>query len=157
MAILLITHDLAVVAETADRVIVMYCGRIVETATADELFNETPLHPYTFGLLQSIPSIDDEDEDRLYMIPGMVPDLLHLPPGCSFAPRCPWAFERCYREQPPIYSFRDRQVRCFLYEDATDDCALSGGVLRTDEALRAESSDDEDELRDAVMRDEDDR
>jgi len=130
MAILLITHDLAVVAETADFVVVMYCGEIVESSTADELFEHTPLHPYTFGLLKSIPSIDDAGTDKhLYMIPGMVPDLLHLSGGCYFAPRCRWATARCFAQKPPLYRFGDREVRCFLYEEATDEAVEAGTVL----------------------------
>ena len=117
MAVLLITHDLGVVAETADRVIVMYCGQAVEEAAVEALF-EKPLHPYTLGLLQSIPTMDDEqDTGKLYMIPGMVPDPLNLPKGCSFAPRCERCFERCKSEQPPLYQCGGgRAVRCFLYD-----------------------------------------
>jgi oligopeptide/dipeptide ABC transporter ATP-binding protein len=120
MAVLLITHDLGVVAETADRVVVMYCGRIVEEATATELF-ERPLHPYTLGLLESIPTMDDTDDDEpLYMIPGMVPNPLNLPKGCGFADRCPKRMERCVREVPPLYLREGRTVRCFLYEQAEE-------------------------------------
>ena len=105
-AIILITHDLGVVAETAQRVIVMYAGRKIEEAPVEPLFAE-PQHPYTHGLLASIPRlalIGGEAADgtrRLKEIPGMVPPLADLPPGCSFAPRCPLADERCRREFPP--------------------------------------------------------
>ncbi|MBM3549027.1 MAG: ABC transporter ATP-binding protein [Alphaproteobacteria bacterium] len=102
-AIVLITHDLGVVAETCQRVVVMYAGKKVEEATADELF-ERPLHPYTVGLMKSIPRLDRaataEHPGRLMEIPGMVPSLKNMPPGCAFAPRCSFATERCRREVP---------------------------------------------------------
>ncbi|MCO5070784.1 MAG: ABC transporter ATP-binding protein [Rhizobiaceae bacterium] len=104
-ATILITHDLAVVAETADRVAVMYAGRIVEEATTRQLF-DSPRHPYTNGLLGSIPQIEDAldtaTRQPLPEIPGMVPALWALPTGCAFAPRCPLARERCTRERPPL-------------------------------------------------------
>ena len=103
---ILITHDLAVVAETAQRVIVMYAGKKVEEAEVDQLFAE-PLHPYTHGLLGSIPQLAllgggtaAAVNGRLQEIPGMVPALSNLPPGCSFAPRCPHADERCHTAAP---------------------------------------------------------
>jgi len=105
-AVILITHDLAVVAETAQRVIVMYAGKKVEEAEVDNLFGE-PLHPYTHGLLGSIPQLallgggTAPSNGRLQEIPGMVPALNNLPPGCSFAPRCPFADERCRSFFPP--------------------------------------------------------
>jgi peptide/nickel transport system ATP-binding protein len=121
MAVLLITHDLGVVAETADRVIVMYCGQVVEEAEVVSLF-EKPTHPYTLGLLKSIPTMEEgQDEGPLYMIPGMVPNPLSMPSGCAFAPRCPEAMERCKAEKPELYPVGDHQVRCFLYaEDGGD-------------------------------------
>ena len=99
-AVILITHDLGVVAETAQRVIVMYAGRKVEEAPVEELFAR-PLHPYTHGLMASIPRLDlmrgedDVRKQRLQEIPGIVPALTDLPPGCAFAPRCPFADDRC--------------------------------------------------------------
>jgi peptide/nickel transport system ATP-binding protein len=106
-AVVLITHDLAVVAETAQRVIVMYAGKKIEEADVEELF-EAPLHPYTHGLMASIPHLAVIGGDtpvaangRLKEIPGMVPALTNLPPGCSFAPRCPYADERCRSFYPP--------------------------------------------------------
>jgi peptide/nickel transport system ATP-binding protein len=104
-AVILITHDLAVVAESAQRVIVMYAGRKVEEAGVDDLF-ATPLHPYTQGLMASIPHLaviggaGAEGDDRLKEIPGMVPALSNLPPGCAFAPRCGFADERCRASAP---------------------------------------------------------
>jgi len=104
-AVLLITHDLGVVAETAHRVIVMYAGRKVEEATVGELFAR-PLHPYTVGLMNSIPRLDlmrgqtDRTNERLQEIPGIVPPLFDLPPGCAFAPRCSRADDKCRSERP---------------------------------------------------------
>ncbi|AQR93077.1 MULTISPECIES: ABC transporter ATP-binding protein [Clostridium] len=114
-AILLITHDLGVVAEVADKVVVMYCGRVVEKAEVKELFGN-PRHPYTKGLLNSIPKIDEEAE-RLFIIPGTVPNPLNLPSGCAFRDRCPDCMEKCKKEQPPLYNLNGREVRCFLYEE----------------------------------------
>ena len=102
--LILITHDLGVVAQTAQRVIVMYAGKKVEEATVEALF-ETPQHPYTRGLMASIPAVPspDRSEDvRLIEIPGMVPSLTRLPPGCAFAPRCKLAVDRCRQEYPPL-------------------------------------------------------
>ncbi|MBX9702175.1 MAG: ABC transporter ATP-binding protein [Acetobacteraceae bacterium] len=104
-AVILITHDLGVVAETADRVIVMYAGRKVEEAEVVPLF-EQPLHPYTRGLMGSIPHLVDETTERLAEIPGMVPALNALPPGCAFAPRCPMATEQCGAERPPYHEWQ---------------------------------------------------
>jgi oligopeptide/dipeptide ABC transporter ATP-binding protein len=114
--IILITHDLGVVSEMADRVAVMYTGQIVEQATVDDLF-ASPQHPYTIGLLHSIPgmSADVESEDgRLYVIPGMVPSLKNLPQGCSFRDRCSEAQERC-KESPSLEEkVSGRLVRCWM-------------------------------------------
>ena len=99
MAILIITHDLGVIAEVADEVIVMYAGRIVESAPVASLFAD-PQHPYTIGLLGSIPRLD-VDRERLPTIEGTVPSPNNLPTGCRFAPRCPFADRRCRDEQPP--------------------------------------------------------
>ena len=107
MAVLLITHDMGVVAENADRVVVMYAGRKVEEASAADLF-ERPAHPYTRGLLGSIPHLDEaaraagQRRRRLTEIKGMVPSLARLPPGCSFAPRCAFASARCLEAAPPL-------------------------------------------------------
>ena len=101
-AIVLITHDLGVVAQYVDRVIVMYCGRVVEQAPVEQLF-ESPQHPYTEGLLNSIPSLDGQG-DRLQAIPGTVPSPLDLPSGCRFRPRCPYARDACALVDPPLIS-----------------------------------------------------
>ncbi|MBE1203575.1 ABC transporter ATP-binding protein [Aminobacter carboxidus] len=103
-AIILITHDLGVVAEMADRVAVMYAGRIVEIAPVTDLF-DGPEHPYTIGLLSSMPSIDG-DSETLTPIEGSMPDPLALPAGCRFQPRCPFAIKRCAMEAPPLETVR---------------------------------------------------
>lgn len=112
-AILLITHDLGVVAEVADKVVVMYCGKVVEKASVDKLF-EKPLHPYTEGLLNSIPKVDEET-DKLFMIPGIVSNPLKMPRGCAFSDRCSKCSDRCKREEPGLTFMDGREVRCFLY------------------------------------------
>jgi peptide/nickel transport system ATP-binding protein len=102
--LILITHDLGVIAQTAQRVIVMYAGKKVEEATVEALF-ETPLHPYTRGLMASMPAVialGAKTDARLTEIPGMVPSLTRLPPGCAFAPRCKLAVDRCRQEYPPL-------------------------------------------------------
>jgi peptide/nickel transport system ATP-binding protein len=107
--LILITHDLGVVAQTAQRVIVMYAGKKVEEATVEALF-ETPRHPYTRGLMASMPAVlsfGSNTDTRLVEIPGMVPSLTNLPPGCAFAPRCPLAIERCRAEYPPLQDWGD--------------------------------------------------
>jgi oligopeptide/dipeptide ABC transporter ATP-binding protein len=118
-SIILITHDMGVVAEMADRVAVMYAGRIVEQAAVNTLFNE-PLHPYTQGLLAAIP-IHGVVQDRLAVIRGTVPNLIDLPPGCKFAPRCDARIEhgltQCTEEEPHLISIHPgHTVRCWLYE-----------------------------------------
>jgi len=100
-AMLMITHNLGVVARYADRVNVMYAGKIVERATARELY-ANPRHPYTLGLLHSVPRLDEPRRSRLAPIEGQPPDLTRLPPGCAFAPRCAFRVERCAREVPPL-------------------------------------------------------
>ncbi|MFV0390102.1 MAG: ABC transporter ATP-binding protein [Pyrinomonadaceae bacterium] len=117
LAILLITHDLGVIAETADRVCVMYTGKIVEEASVDEIF-ENPRHPYTQGLLNSVPKMGLEShEDKLSTIEGVVPSPTALPTGCHFAPRCKFQKEECITGEIPLYELGDdSRVRCVLYE-----------------------------------------
>ena len=111
-AIILITHDLGVVAELADDVIVMYAGRVIERAPVPSLFAE-PQHPYTVGLLGSIPRLDAEQE-RLSAIEGFVPDAAAMPEGCRFHPRCPFAIDKCRREEPPLSEVSiDHFVSCW--------------------------------------------
>ncbi|SDC28625.1 peptide/nickel transport system ATP-binding protein [Paenibacillus sp. UNCCL117] len=117
MGMLLITHDLGVVAEMCDRVVVMYAGRVVEEAPVKELF-ENPQHPYTKGLIQSVPKLRQKVR-RLESIPGNVPDLSAMPQGCKFAPRCPYVMERCLAQEPallPLEGQADRKSRCWLTE-----------------------------------------
>ncbi len=112
LGVLLVTHDLGVVAAIADRVLVMYAGRIVEEGPVDALFG-APLHPYTEGLLAGVPR-PEVPRGRLPAIPGQVPDLAHLPPGCAFAPRCSRATDRCRERVPPLEpAGKGRAVACF--------------------------------------------
>ena len=119
LAVLLITHDLGVVAEVADRVAVMYTGRIVEESPVEELFAR-PKHPYTEGLLRSVPKLTGDDvikKERLETIEGVVPSPTDLPPGCHFAPRCPHRMPRCTEGTIPLYQLDGGvQVRCVLYD-----------------------------------------
>jgi oligopeptide/dipeptide ABC transporter ATP-binding protein len=127
MAVMLITHDLGVVAGTADRVVVMYAGQVVETAPTDELFAR-PAHPYTDGLLASIPRLDTPRE-RLHTIPGQVPAATKWPAGCRFHPRCPHAWERCAAEAPPLLDVRPgHQARCWLVEEPGRRKGETGGT-----------------------------
>ncbi|KIX13024.1 ABC transporter ATP-binding protein [Dethiosulfatarculus sandiegensis] len=112
-AIMMITHDLGVIAEMAHKVLVIYAGRVVEYADVNSIF-DSPLHPYTEGLLASIPVLDDVKEE-LNVIKGMVPSPFNMPKGCSFHPRCPDAKDICRTEQPELYQAGDRQVRCYKY------------------------------------------
>lgn len=116
-SILLITHDLAVVAETCDRVVVMYGGKIQEVAPVRELFRN-PLHPYTQGLLRSLPRPElDEQQDELETIPGIVPSIFDWPPGCRFSTRCPFVEDRCRQEVPELREMGDGHwVRCHVAE-----------------------------------------
>ncbi|HEY6042725.1 MAG TPA: ABC transporter ATP-binding protein [Anaerolineae bacterium] len=120
LSIALITHDLGVVAEMAQRVVVMYVGKIVEEADVYTLF-KTPKHPYTQALLASIPRLATVHEDRLNTIKGSVPNLYRaLPPGCRFAPRCPFVFDKCRQVEPPLIPTGNGQTaRCWLYEPNT--------------------------------------
>lgn len=113
MSLIMITHDMGVIAETSDRVAVMYGGLVMEQAPVEDLF-AYPLHPYTEALLASIPRADAEAESRLYAIPGASPNPKCPPPGCPFNPRCPRADGRCARELPPLVSPGDgRTARCW--------------------------------------------
>lgn len=116
MSVMLITHDLAVISEIADRVIVMYAGRIVEENDGADIFQH-PLHPYTQALLKSIPTAQKVGEP-LYTIEGMVPNLLKKQTGCLFAPRCEYATDHCFQEEPQLQTLRcgNGKVRCFRYQ-----------------------------------------
>jgi len=124
MAIILITHDVGVIAENADRVVVMYGGKVMETSDVRTTFRK-PKHPYTWGLLNSIPRLDIEQE-RLYSIPGMVPDPLHFPAGCRFSNRCEFGEENCTVEMPPLVEVESgHMVRCFFYHKVEEAQKLS--------------------------------
>ncbi len=131
LAVLLITHDLGVVAEVADRVAVMYTGRIVEESPVDELFAR-PKHPYTEGLLRSVPKLTSTQvvqKERLETIEGVVPKPTDLPPGCHFAPRCPHRMPRCTEGYIPLYQLENSvEVRCVLYDLAAAVAADREGV-----------------------------
>lgn len=114
MATVMITHDLGVIAGLSDRVVVMYGGRIVEQANVSEVFHD-PQHPYTKGLLSSMPRIDETGSEALYTIPGQPPDLQDLPVGCSYEPRCAYVMDRCRQERPPLEETGEgRKKACFL-------------------------------------------
>ncbi|HWE64557.1 MAG TPA: ABC transporter ATP-binding protein [Chloroflexota bacterium] len=114
-AVLLITHDLGVVASLCDRIVVMYGGKVLETGTVDQIF-KSPRQPYTQGLLQSIPRLDQRRGEPLTPIPGSPPDMLHPPRGCPFMPRCPLAVERCVNEMPPLIAVEQstQQAACWV-------------------------------------------
>ena len=116
MSMIMITHDLGIIAEVCDEVSVIYAGRIVEHGSIRDVFKRT-LHPYTEGLLQSLPQIND-DREMLVPIPGMMPDPMELPPGCAFEPRCAYGCDRCKNEIPGKYYVSDSHyVACFAYND----------------------------------------
>ncbi|MDK6028111.1 ABC transporter ATP-binding protein [Ignisphaera sp. 4213-co] len=113
LSMIFITHDLGITAEVADRVSVMYAGQIVEIGNVFEMYYD-PLHPYTQGLLKAIPRL--RGSVNITSIPGSPPDLINLPPGCSFHPRCPFAMDVCRREEPPMIEVdKNRFVKCWLY------------------------------------------
>jgi oligopeptide/dipeptide ABC transporter ATP-binding protein len=117
-ALVLITHDLGIIAGHTDRVCVMYAGKLVETGTVDEIFYH-PRMPYTLGLLDSLPRIDDSGRQRLQPIAGVPPSLLRLPPGCPFAPRCPMARERCAVDEPALTATSDPEhlAACHFHQE----------------------------------------
>ncbi|WP_066299972.1 ABC transporter ATP-binding protein [Bacillus sp. FJAT-29937] len=117
MGIILVTHDLGVVAEVCTRVLVMYLGQVVEEADVNRLF-ERPLHPYTKGLIKSIPQLDGNREEDLHVIKGNVPALDKAPKGCRFSTRCPYADEKCHQQNPELESYDEKQkVRCWHYKE----------------------------------------
>ncbi|HYK74014.1 MAG TPA: ABC transporter ATP-binding protein [Pseudoneobacillus sp.] len=131
-AIMLITHDLGVIAEMADKVLVMYAGQVVEEADVFTLFDH-PKHPYTKGLIESIPHLEYESHNRLYSIPGTVPTLQHMPDGCRFHTRCPYATDKCLSEKPELRSVdvaSDHKVRCWLYEAEQQEAHQRGKGVR---------------------------
>ncbi|MDQ4134893.1 MAG: ABC transporter ATP-binding protein [Pseudomonadota bacterium] len=122
-AIMLVTHDMGVIAETADRVAVMYSGRIAEIGPVRDVV-QNPLHPYATGLMGAIPSLAQDADARLVQIPGSMPRLSAIPPGCPFHPRCPHAWERCTRDRPEPIQRAAHRVACHLY-DANDPTAAA--------------------------------
>jgi len=114
MAVIWITHDLGVVAGLAEKMIVMYAGFIVERGNVDDIYGN-PRHPYTLALLKSLPRVDRSSQEKLATIPGLPPDLLGLPPGCPFAPRCAYEVERCRQENPQLAQIgRDHEIACWV-------------------------------------------
>jgi peptide/nickel transport system ATP-binding protein len=123
MSILLITHDLGVIAQTCDEVVVMYAGKVVERAPVLELF-ERPRHPYTQGLLRAIPSLDHPRKARLVTIEGTVPAIDSLPPGCRFQNRCPYRIDRCAEAHPPLESVAaDHEAACYRWREIAEGVA----------------------------------
>jgi len=115
-AVIIITHNLGVVARYADRVNVMYAGKIVESGTAKELY-ANPRHPYTLGLLKSVPRLDQERKTKLDPIEGVPPDLINIPTGCSFYPRCSYRIDKCAQETPPLMAVDEKHhAACWQWE-----------------------------------------
>lgn len=139
MSILLITHDLGVAAEMSNRIIVMYAGKVVEQATAKELFDQ-PFHPYTQGLMRSVPTMEGERRSVLHTIPGTIPNLSQLPTGCRFHPRCPYASEKCVQEQPPLQVIGGREVACWHVDQVTASSLSEGTPGSTTERVTNESA-----------------
>lgn len=120
-SVILITHDLGLVANFCDKVAIMYAGEIVESGTLEDLFDKSrPHHPYTLGLFNSIPNLEKE-EARLKPIPGLMPDPSRLPDGCKFHPRCAQCTERCYTQMPRVYEQGTHRVACHMYEGGKED------------------------------------
>jgi oligopeptide transport system ATP-binding protein len=126
-AVVIITHNLGVVARYADRVNVMYAGKIVEMATAKDLY-ANPRHPYTIGLLKSVPRLDQGKRDRLQPIEGSPPDLINPPKGCSFAPRCAYKIEKCLTDEPPLMAAGDNKHQAACWVMPTIDTAPTSEV-----------------------------
>ena len=120
ITIIVITHNIALVAELADRVAVLYAGRIAELGTVEDIFDD-PLHPYSQGLLKSVPNINIDENEELYRMGGEPPSLIHPPSGCRFHPRCPHAMPICEKIEPVLTEVRPKQwVNCWLYQDHPD-------------------------------------
>jgi len=117
-ATILITHNLGVVAGMCDRVVIMYAGRVVEQGRTEDVFAH-PEHPYTWSLLRSIPRLDAEEHEPLQPIEGSPPDMMRLPAGCKFRPRCPFAIDRCAREEPDLLQVREQVARCWVTQAGT--------------------------------------
>ncbi|ASS66742.1 MULTISPECIES: ABC transporter ATP-binding protein [unclassified Paenibacillus] len=125
MSVVLITHDMGVAAEVADRIVVMYAGGIMEEGSVEEIFSK-PSHPYTVGLLKSIPGFEAKTDEELYTIKGNIPRINQLPGGCRFHPRCPHAMDICRREEPGFFQLgNDHKAACWLFEEHSDESPLS--------------------------------
>ena len=119
-AMIIITHNLGVVARYAQNVIVMYAGKIIERGTSEEIYHN-PKHPYTIGLLNSVPRLDEAEKEKLEPIEGLPPDLVDLPVGCSFAPRCKYTYDRCTQETPYLMTTTDgHESACWRHEELTE-------------------------------------
>ena len=133
-AVILVTHDLGVVAKMADRIAVMYAGQIVETGTADQVFYNA-CHPYTWGLMDAMPNLIQDNKSRLYTIDGAPPDLFNPPTGCAFANRCRFCMAACRKEEPPEFTCDDgHQAKCWLLDERAKAVLPEGGL----KALRKE-------------------
>ena len=119
-SMILITHDMGIVAETCDQVLIMYAGEIIERGSVYDIFNSEVHHPYTEGLFGSIPRLDDET-DRLKPIKGLMPDPTNLPEGCSFSPRCPKCMEICKKEKPSVFCDGEHEICCHLFAERKQD------------------------------------
>ena len=142
-AMMLITHNMALIASLCERVVVMYAGRVVEQGPVAQIFKD-PQHPYTWSLLRSVPRVDEARKDRLVSIRGLPPDLLNPPPGCKFHPRCPFVIDRCRVEEPALTEVADGQLaRCWvLMPNVTDDAieAAKTSALSVDAAKKLKES-----------------
>ena len=126
-AVMLITHDMGVIAETCDRVAVMYAGRIVEIGPVHEVINH-PAHPYTQGLMACIPDMG-QDRERLHQIDGAMPRLNAIPRGCAFHPRCGQRFDRCHEQRPDLMPAGATQAACWLHDASSPPANTTGGAL----------------------------
>ena len=130
MAVILVTHDLGVVASVADRIQVMYAGKIVERGTVDEIFYKST-HPYTRALLSSVPKIHTNNKETLYSLKGTPPDLINPPVGCSFAPRCEYGMKVCREKYPDVTKFScSQECSCWLHHPKADTKGLPEGMVR---------------------------
>ena len=132
-SVMLITHDMGVIAETADRVCVLYAGRLAEIGAVRDVVKHAQ-HPYSHGLMAAIPSLSGDPDEKLEQIPGSMPRLGAIPDGCAFNPRCPYAFERCRLERPTLYPAGASRASCFLHD-------LAGGQMPPAETLRRAEAD----------------
>ncbi len=138
-SVILITHDLGVVAGMTDKIIVMYAGKVFEQSPTGELF-ATPANPYTKGLLKSVPDPAHEDGTDLYQIPGLPPDVAHLPPGCPFAPRCERAEEICQRQYPPFVQVNENHWSLCHFAQEVYDESVKNEKIKTNEEIKIENN-----------------